>query len=78
MRVYLSLFFFKWFELEEIIEFLIWVAGPGAGITSVVSKYQNVKKIIFKNNFIYYPVKNAFHDLNATDVDIYNELQLFF
>jgi len=33
---------------------------------------------VFENNFVYYQVKNAFHDMNATDIDMYNGLQLFF
>lgn len=37
-----------------------------------------LKRKIFGNNFVYYQLKNAFHDLNATDADMYNGLQLFF
>lgn len=37
-----------------------------------------LKRDIFKNNFRYFQVKDAYHDMNATDIDIYNGLQLFF
>ena len=37
-----------------------------------------LKRKAFEDNFVYYQVKNAFHDMNATDVDMYNGLRLFF
>lgn len=37
-----------------------------------------LKRKIFKNNFVYYYVRDAYHDLNATDIDMYNVLKLFF
>lgn len=37
-----------------------------------------LKRNIFKYNFVYYYVKDAYHDLNATDIDMYNGLKLFF
>ena len=37
-----------------------------------------LKRDIFKNTFVYYQVKDADHDMNATDIDMYNGLQLFF
>lgn len=37
-----------------------------------------LKRDIFKNTFVYYQVKDAYHDMNATDIDMYNGLQLFF
>ena len=37
-----------------------------------------LKRDKFKNTFQYYQVENAYHDMNATDIDMYNALQLFF
>ena len=37
-----------------------------------------LKRKVFEKNFAYYQVKDAFHDMNATDIDMYNGLQLFF
>ena len=37
-----------------------------------------LKRDIFKDNFVYYQVKGAYHDMNATDIDMYNGLQTFF
>lgn len=37
-----------------------------------------LKRDTFKNTFVYYQVKDAYHDMNATDIDMYNGLQLFF
>lgn len=37
-----------------------------------------LKRDIFEKSFEYYRVKNAYHDMDATDIDMYNGLQLFF
>ena len=37
-----------------------------------------LKRDTFKNTFVYYQAKDAYHDMNATDIDMYNGLQLFF
>lgn len=37
-----------------------------------------LKRDKFKHNFAYYQVENEYHDMNATDIDMYNGLQLFF
>lgn len=37
-----------------------------------------LKRDTFKDTFVYYQVKDAYHDMNATDIDMYNGLKLFF
>ena len=37
-----------------------------------------LKRGTFNNSFVYYQVKDAYHDMNATDIDIYNGLKLLF
>ena len=37
-----------------------------------------LKRETFKDTFVYYQVKDAYHDMNATDIDMYNGLKLFF
>ena len=37
-----------------------------------------LKRDTFNNSFVYYQVKDAYHDMNATDIDIYNGLKLLF
>lgn len=37
-----------------------------------------LKRDTFKYTFVYYQVKDAYHDMNATDINMYNGLQLFF
>lgn len=37
-----------------------------------------LKRDTFKNTFVYYQIKDAYHDLNAAQIDLYNGLQMFY
>ena len=37
-----------------------------------------LKRDVFKDTFVYYQIDGAYHDMNATDIDMYNGLPMFF